>query len=65
MDELDIANLQTVPAVSDNLNSDRDIQMWHKIEYLAKGRRDSIKYFAFGDKYIKIKVELFNGEKTP
>lgn len=42
MDELDIANLQTVPAVSDNLNSDRDIQMWHKIEYLAKGRRDSI-----------------------
>ena len=42
MDELDIANLQTVPAVSDNLNSDRDIQMWHKIEYSAKGKRDSI-----------------------
>ena len=40
MDELDIANLQTVPAVSDNLNSDRDIQMWHKIEYSAKGKKN-------------------------
>ena len=37
--------------------------MQNKIEYFIKGKRNGIYYFAFGDKYMKFKVELFNGEK--
>ena len=38
-------------------------KMWNKIEYFIKGKRNGIYYFAFGDKYMKIKVEIFNDEK--
>ena len=37
--------------------------MWNKIEYFIKGKRNGIYYFAFEDKYMKIKVEIFNDEK--